>query len=101
MTLTTDIGFKPIINQKTLIDIYGVILSNSGIPNVVNTINGRKTLLAITDDEGLFITAYQSLFLATPICYDTEPYDGERFTVSFHGQHVCDVMLSTATGGSQ
>lgn len=100
MTMCTEIG-KPLINQKALMNVYSVILSNSGIPNVMNTIKGRKTLLAITDDENLFITAYQSLFLATPVCYETEPYDGERFSVSYNGKHVCDVMMSRATGGIQ
>ena len=89
--MTQEYPHKPIVSADALVNIYQVILYNAGIPSVVNSIHKRRTIVAVTDDENLFIQAYQAICLATPCCYDLEPYDGETVTITYQDRLVCDI----------
>ena len=89
--MTQNNSNKPIVSADALVSVYQVILSNAEIQTAMKTVNGRKSILATTDDENLFIHAYQAICLATPYCYDLEPYDGEIVTISYRDSHICDI----------
>ena len=89
--MTLEYSHKPIVSADALVNIYQVILSNAEVPSVINTLNKRKTIIAFTEDENLFIQAYQAICLATPRCYDLEPYDGKTVTITYNDKLVCDI----------
>ena len=89
--MTMEVSNKPIVSADALVKIYQVILSNAKVPSVINSLDKRKTILAFAEDENLFIQAYQAICLATPRCYDLEPYDGRVVTVTYNDKLVCDI----------
>lgn len=90
------------IDPKSLMSVYEVILSNCGFSTVINNIRNRKTIIALGHKQYSDETvAVRAINLATPLCYNIEPFDGEKITVTWteytrgtEEEHlVCDIVI--------
>ena len=82
---------RPIVDPKTLSTIFRIILTNSGCDALTEVHKGVNRVICVNDDNGVFLTAYQSMYLATPLCYEVEPWDGKTYKVYYEDKLVIEV----------
>lgn len=85
----------PRIDYDQLTFVYETIFDNAGLEVVGRSFKNKNKITVVDGEYSVFLSAYQSCNLATPLCYELEPFDGKKFKVFYRGECKIEVEISS------